>query len=351
LLVNCTFLHNQAKRGGAIGIDRGGNPSLLNCLLAGNDASGDGGGLDIGRDCNVSLVNCTVAGNTAKSGGGILAGGAALTLMNSILWGNTAKQGSGAAMQLRRASGDVLVRFSCVQDEHPGDGVVYPGADNLDTDPLFVQPCAAGALTGGGPPAPSCDLRLKTESPCIDAAASAPIPPDATDLDHDGNGSEPLSLDLERQPRFFSTADNGKPPAADMGAYEYQPDCNSNGLPDTCESSCGEPNGVCDRPGCGAKPDCNRNGVPDECEPDSDGDGKPDVCEAIYGDLDIDGDVDQTDFGIFQECMSGPKIAPSGARCSTADLDFDGDIDNIDVNLFARCMTGSGQPINVQCRQ
>ncbi len=45
-------------------------------------------------------------------------------------------------------------------------------------------------------------------------------------------------------------------------------DCNANGVPDECEISAGSAS------------DCDRNGVPDECDPDSDGDGVIDACDA-----------------------------------------------------------------------
>ncbi len=65
-------------------------------------------------------------------------------------------------------------------------------------------------------------------------------------------------------------------------------DCNTNGIPDECEidQSSPAPNGpfFCDPAsppdtldGCDA--DCNGNGVPDQCDPDSDGDGIPNVCD------------------------------------------------------------------------
>jgi len=42
-----------------------------------------------------------------------------------------------------------------------------------------------------------------------------------------------------------------------------QPDCNSNGIDDACDLSCGTTGGPCDIPGCGAEDDCDGNSVPD----------------------------------------------------------------------------------------
>ena len=102
------------------------------------------------------------------------------------------------------------------------------------------------------------------------------------------------------------------------------PDCNENGILDSCDIDCGDPNGPCDVPGCGESLDCNGNLVPDECEElgdDYDQDGIPndvDVCPCVpspcgvdaegrpLGDLDYDCDVDLADFLCFQVNYTGP---------------------------------------------
>ena len=62
-------------------------------------------------------------------------------------------------------------------------------------------------------------------------------------------------------------------------------DCDSNGIPDTCDISCGATGGYCDVPGCGAAGDCNLNQLPDVCDilsgdsGDGNGDGIPDECQ------------------------------------------------------------------------
>jgi len=213
---------------------------------------------------------------------------------------------------------------------------------NIDLDPLFARaPSDGGDGWGVGGNDDFGDLRLRTGSPCIDAGRNSVIPPDATDLDGDGNRSEPLPLDLNRYMRFFRTDPTKQDTPADLGAYEYLPDCNGNGLADLCETSCGSANGVCDRPGCGAKPDCNHNSVPDECEPAN-------ICQTIYGDLDMDGDVDQSDFGVYQRCVGlNMAIHP---ECATSDLDFNGSVGFPDALLFFKCMTGPDHPINTNCR-
>ena len=72
--------------------------------------------------------------------------------------------------------------------------------------------------------------------------------------------------------------------------------------------------------------DANGNGIPDECE------------EALPGDLDGDGDVDNDDFSIFAGCMNGPDILYP-LDCYTVDLNVDGDVDVAD---FAEFQLGFG---------
>jgi hypothetical protein len=48
-------------------------------------------------------------------------------------------------------------------------------------------------------------------------------------------------------------------------AHPHAPDCNSNGIDDTCDTSCSHP-GCSGVPGCGQSADYNANWFPDECE-------------------------------------------------------------------------------------
>jgi len=58
------------------------------------------------------------------------------------------------------------------------------------------------------------------------------------------------------------------------------------------------------------------------------------------GDMDRDGDIDQTDFGYFQCCLSGPGIAPM-PDCWAADLDCDRDADKDDTERMVALMMGA----------
>jgi hypothetical protein len=102
-------------------------------------------------------------------------------------------------------------------------------------------------------------------------------------------------------------------------------DCNLNGVPDECDISSGTSH------------DYNHNGVPDECEP-----------PVIPGDFDYDGDVDNNDFGLFEDCTSGPNT-PLIPGCEDKDLDIDNDVDQEDYGVFQRCISGDGNPGDPNC--
>jgi uncharacterized lipoprotein YddW (UPF0748 family) len=63
------------------------------------------------------------------------------------------------------------------------------------------------------------------------------------------------------------------------------------------------------------------------------------------GDFDHDGDVDLTDFSMFQTCFNGPNRAYGAApQCPSADNDHDGDVDLSDFAAFQYCFNGPNRP-------
>jgi hypothetical protein len=69
------------------------------------------------------------------------------------------------------------------------------------------------------------------------------------------------------------------------------------------------------------------------------------------GDLDHDGDVDQTDFGLFQACLTGPGLFPTETTCQDARLDEDVDVDQEDLRIFEACLRGSNVPADPNCAE
>jgi hypothetical protein len=99
---------------------------------------------------------------------------------------------------------------------------------------------------------------------------------------------------------------------ADDIANGTSPDCNTNGMPDECETDCNA-NGVpddCDI-ATGTSADCNGNAIPDDCETnDCNGNGVPDECDIASGtSLDCNSnarpdecDVDCNSNGVPDDC-------------------------------------------------
>ena len=169
LVANNVFLGNGARNGGAIRAQ--GTGTIINCLMLENSASVRGGGLYY------------------DDAGDLLA------VANSIIRGNTASQ----TPQIDYLDGVDAVSFSNVAGG-------WPGAGNIDADPMFVD------AVGG-------DFTLAAGSPCIDA----------------GDGSLPIlvevAVDLAGAQRIVddpAVIDSGIPDAAgaviDMGPLERQPD-------------------------------------------------------------------------------------------------------------------------------
>jgi alkaline phosphatase len=73
------------------------------------------------------------------------------------------------------------------------------------------------------------------------------------------------------------------------------------------------------------------------------------TIEPIPGDMDHDGDVDQTDFGRLQACLSGPGTVQNEPACADARLDTDGDVDQYDVEIFLGCQSGADVPADPHC--
>ncbi|MBI4717751.1 MAG: S8 family serine peptidase [Planctomycetes bacterium] len=75
----------------------------------------------------------------------------------------------------------------------------------------------------------------------------------------------------------------GVPDTCDIADGTSQ-DCGGNGIPDECEPDCNQ-NGTaddCDIVG-GSSSDCQPNGIPDDCEPDCNGNGVADECDLSAG--------------------------------------------------------------------
>jgi hypothetical protein len=181
-LNNCTLLGNFATYAGGGAV----NSTLQNCALTGNSSGNYGGGVAACSliNCNITgnsgltggggfvsqFTNCTIIANSADSFGGVGGG----TIINCIVYYNTAESCSNY--------GSDNIAFSCTTPLPPGPG-------NIDALPLFIN-------TNGW-----ANLRLQSNSPCINVGNNDSVPEGGLDLD--GNA------------RIITYT-------VDMGAYEFR---------------------------------------------------------------------------------------------------------------------------------
>ncbi|MBI4580786.1 MAG: hypothetical protein HY718_13850 [Planctomycetes bacterium] len=69
----------------------------------------------------------------------------------------------------------------------------------------------------------------------------------------------------------------------------------------------------------------------------------------LPGDADDDGDVDQEDFGRFQQCLSPPGALPIEPQCAFANLNGDELVDQADLAAFVACFSGADVPADPGC--
>ncbi len=84
---------------------------------------------------------------------------------------------------------------------------------------------------------------------------------------------------------------------------------------------------------------------------DSDSDSVLVTVSSPYApcDFDLDGDVDQVDFGRFQVCFSGVATPQNDPACRLAKLDSDDDVDQADFAIFQRCLSGPDLSADPNC--
>jgi parallel beta-helix repeat protein len=183
VLNNCALASNSASTYGGGVYDS----TLNNCTLSGNSITYYGG-----ASCYGTLNNCALNANSAYYYGGGAFGG---TLNNCTLAGNAASYGGGTYQGTRN---NCIIYYNTASSgpNYLGGNLNYccttprPSESEgcITNAPLFVD------LAGG-------NLRLQTNSPCIDAGANLYVVGD-TDLD----GRARIVNDI-----------------VDMGAYEWQP--------------------------------------------------------------------------------------------------------------------------------
>ncbi|MHC4500667.1 MAG: choice-of-anchor Q domain-containing protein, partial [Planctomycetota bacterium] len=188
-VTNCIFCNNSADvGGGGIFNEASSSPAVTNCILRGNSSNYGAGMWNYGS--SPTLTNCTFSNNTGYNVGGMYNEyGSNPVVTNCIFWGDSPSE-------ISNSSSTPLITYSDVQG---GTGESWFGIGCIDADPCFVD--------ANNPDPNLWNLRLKPDSPCIDAADNSSVPSGVT-------------TDLAGHPRITDGDCNGTE-IVDMGAYEF----------------------------------------------------------------------------------------------------------------------------------
>ena len=245
---NCVFIRNSGDGGGIN--NRGCAPTILNCVFSGNNSPlWDGGGLgNVGAAGSIensvfvgnvspmgsgggvfnflaspNLINCTFFQNTSSigNGGGMYSGNSTnVVVKNCIIWGDFAGLGSGEIFN----SNSLPYFTACdiqggLNGPECGGALSGNGGSNLASDPRFVNsgnPAGPDGIFGTADDGLELDMQLTFTSPCIDSGIS--------------NGAPAFDLVGLARPQILGV---------DIGAYEYNPDFDGDGLPNLLEYELG----------------------------------------------------------------------------------------------------------------
>ena len=230
VMTNGTLSGNSTRGGGGGIFNHAGTLRLTNSTLVGNSAGNRGGGI-FNRAGTLRLTNSTLSGNSADlTGGGIYTDRSPAVLNNSVVAKNTSVSSGVDIYEPSIYDSEITGSHNFIGDGSDQTGLVNDNDGNLvglhrinPIDPLFIRdPSDGGDGWGDDPGTPDIDesanddygdLRLRVDSPAVDAGDSGLLPADVYDLDDDGDTAEPIPVDLAGNARVSGAS-------VDMGAYE-----------------------------------------------------------------------------------------------------------------------------------
>jgi len=169
LIVNVTFINNQAVNGGAmfnLGNSSPSSPTIVNSTFTNNSATEDSGETGTGG----AIHNEVIFGGTSTP-----------TIENTILYGNSATDSGDEMFNLSGAMptlSHTLIEGGVNGPGVGGDTDNNDGGNNLDADPLFLDPSDPDGADGTF--ATDDGLRVRLGSPAIDAGDNAAVPSGVT---------------------------------------------------------------------------------------------------------------------------------------------------------------------------
>ena len=226
---------------------------------------------------------------------------------------------------------------------------IHAGMIGEDCNDNFVPDDCEPDCNGNGTP-DECDILGGTSEDCAGDGI-----PDECEPDCNGNGvadSCDITFGTSEDCSANGTPDECEPDCNYNGVADscdildgMAEDCNANEIPDDCELAAGtsfdcNDNNILDECdiSAGISQDCNSNLVPDECEPDSDGDGIIDGCDAcpeteLGRPVDANGcaanQLDDDNDGVTNDLDAcpgtGDGLAVDENGCSDGQRDDDGD--------------------------
>jgi hypothetical protein len=179
----CTFGDNEAGFNGGGMVNNNSNPTVINCTFRANSALGDGGGGMMNYISSATLTNCVFLNNYAVNvGGGMFNVYGSPTVTNCAFSGNSAVTNGGGIFNdwdsYPTVTNCILwgdLPNEIVNNNNSNPTVAYSdvqggwgGLGNINTDPYFMEAV--------NPDPNLWNLRLKADSPCIDAGNTTVVP-------------------------------------------------------------------------------------------------------------------------------------------------------------------------------